>query len=251
MHLFLADFSPIAVLIFYVLSGAVVLKAQNHFRGHGIGILICLFFLIASSFFMNSPLEWVLFLGSSLVFGAIDAMYVYVKNWSYNSTTGYCVWVGLGWGFVSIVAHQFLGGEWWMLAGLLLTALTLISAHPKKIFPQDRVDLASIFVLSLVGLLNPYLFLISFSLGIITEICAVEVFQTWKYRQVSYIQIGLGYGLLLTITELVYGMILGEATFRQMGVILGVVVLLAIKDGYQARKTFSLAVAQTPKKLKN
>jgi len=171
-----------------------------------------------------------LFLIGSISYLVLDTIAVYKKHWKYNTKSGYVLWAGPAWGFLTLVVfrlNETISSELIILLALsvLFLLVTNIKKNlsPKNYFASPWIPFAFICLF-----LSPSLFLVSLAIGIIFEYIAVELLKTWTYPKPIYGLIGLGYGTLMVYLQLVLELIGGNKSVVNLFfvIILTVFVLL-------------------------
>jgi hypothetical protein len=216
---------------------SVCLIFHNQFRSWWAAIMINLVCLGAMALCISTPAEWALCLIGGAVYTFIDAVAVWRKMWKYNTSHGYVFWAGAGWGLLTIIIYRLFSqfDLFFAVFLLLLTSFIAVVRHRDEL----NIHLYSIPYLIfsfLCIILFPQLFIIAFGMGVLIEFTAVEVFKTWKYPRPHYLYLGMGYGLLLCFTALLFSLIHGNASVPHFVLLFSMVGYYFIHELFLKRK---------------
>lgn len=245
--------SAVGVLLWYFLPGFALILLHNRFPTWKMGLIICALIFVLAMVLMTSPLEWVLFTIGGVAYGLIDMLFVYLKRWRYNTRSGYCIWVGVGWGFLTLVIYRLVELATPMfLMGFLLFTLAVLCIRLKNNIPQYGFEVLTTLLLTLTIFVFPKLFLISFCMGVITEFTAVEIFKTWKYQYPNYLQMGIGYAGLLVGSRVIYEIVLGSHSvvhFTLLGSLLGIIIFKSLMYAQKVKRLPKFSLSKGTSKM--
>ncbi len=165
--------------------------------------------LLLALYFIDTPVQGFVFVLGALSGYTIEFFGVYTQAWRYNSKNGYSNWTGTGWGLLTLVIYKSMSLSWAALLVLLAVALVIVFRKVRNNNIRDWFDVLDFAVRGLAFFIAPELFVLAFSLGIFVEYIGTEVFPTWKYPTIRYLNIGTGYSLLVIFTILLSEYVFG------------------------------------------
>ncbi len=187
--------------------------------------------MLLALYFIETPAQAFVFVLGTITGYTIEFFGVYTRAWRYNSKNGYSNWTGTGWGLLTLVIYKSMSLSWPILLVLLALALVIVFRKVKNNNIRDRFDVLDFTVRGLTFFIAPELFVLAFSLGIFVEYIGTEVFPTWKYPTIRYLNIGTGYSLLVIFTILLSEYVFGlrELTAFPL-IVIGLFVLVYVFD---------------------
>ncbi len=202
-------------LLFLILFLSVVLLIHNKYKNNlftQINLVFLIFLVAALN--ISGIQEFILFFVSGIIYFGLDTLAVYKNHWRYNTKSGYVLWAGPGWGLATLVIFRLADlAHLSFIFLLLFVTLLLISKRLKKELKLSHFSQSYWLPFALISLvLNPSLFLISLCVGIILEYISVEIFKAWKYDNLVFTLIGIGYGTFMVFVNILISFIQGERT---------------------------------------
>jgi hypothetical protein len=198
-----------------ILLGAVMLFAHwlhNRLNNLISDALIVALGLVMALYFIENPAQAVVFVVGTALGYMIEYFGVHTRAWRYNTRNGYSNWTGTGWGLLILLIYKAeVGGIGWpALLALLAVSLLIVLRLVKNNSIRDWFDVLDFGVRGLALLIAPEIFVLAFSLGIFVEYIGTEMFRTWVYPTIRYINLGTGYSLLvilvLRVTDYAFGL---------------------------------------------
>ena len=224
------ELSALQLLIFSFFFAFGLLLFHNRFKKYLFSsILINVACVVGAAILITKPEEWALFIIASILNVLFDTAEVYRKKWQYNTESGYVYWAGLGWGFVTLIVKQLSTKiSLPLLVVLALITLGVILSRNKSELNFSRYSKSTWLVFAVLALfISPQLFLVSFFIGILFEFIAVEVLHSWSYSSPIFILVGIGYGTLMVVIDVLLEMSQGQFSLVNVIFATGIIVFLA------------------------